>query len=72
MEFLDNFFSKEPEGVLKEEVIREVDTNLDTNFELSGIRLLELQKGRDIGDIPLDDEYWIALANHRLHHGHRG
>lgn len=43
--------------------------DLDKDFKASGLRLLELKKGRHVDDIPLNDEYWVALKNHNLHHG---
>lgn len=37
---------------------------LDTDFKASGLRLLELKAGRHNDDIPLTDEYWVALKKH--------
>jgi hypothetical protein len=44
------------------------DHKLDTDFDKSAKRLEELKRGRDVSNIPLNDEYWVALRNHRLHH----
>jgi hypothetical protein len=42
---------------------------LDTNASASAKRLEELKKNRVDGDIPLNDEYWIALQKHRKAYG---
>jgi len=46
-----------------------VPTNLDKDFKASANKLTELKAGRDVGDIPLNDEYWIALKKHNEVHG---
>lgn len=39
--------------------------NLDGDMNLSSQRLEELRAGREIKEIPLNDEYWKALRKHR-------
>lgn len=46
--------------------IKKID--LDKDFNASVNRLLELKKGRNESDIPLNDEYWKALNKHRQAH----
>ena len=43
--------------------------NLDNDLEASAARLTELKAGRDVGNIPMHDEYWKALKKHRAAHG---
>ena len=49
----------------KKKPYNELDENMKKSFE----RVEELRKGRTLGDIPLNDEYWVALKNHQKHHG---
>lgn len=39
--------------------------DLDNDIIASSKRVEELRRGRNMGDIPLDDEYWDALRKHR-------
>ncbi len=41
------------------------DQKLDHDVKKSGDRIKELKAGRSNGDIPLNDEYWLALAYHQ-------
>ncbi len=43
--------------------------DLSKDFVASAQRLIELRAGRDLGDIPLTDEYWKALRKHQAAHG---
>lgn len=43
--------------------------NLDKDFEASTKRLNELKAGRDLGDIPLTDDYFKAVKKHQKAHG---
>lgn len=43
--------------------------DLDTDFNASVARLVELQRGRLEVDIPLNDKYWVALNKHRQAYG---
>lgn len=43
--------------------VKEVD--LDTDMDASGLRLANLKAGRNLEDIPLDDEYWDASRAHQ-------
>lgn len=49
------------------EQIKPVDLNKD--LDASAKRLEELRAGRDLGNIPVSDEYWKALRKHRAAHG---
>lgn len=43
--------------------------DLDKDFKASADRVEELKAGRQLGDIGLKDDYWIALKKHRIAHG---
>ena len=43
--------------------------DLSKDFVASAQRLIELRANRDLGDIPLNDEYWKALRKHQAAHG---
>lgn len=45
-----------------------MDKKLDENRELSQARVEELRAGREISNIPLHDEYWIAVLHYRKAH----
>lgn len=45
-----------------------MDKKLDDNRELSRARVVELRAGRKIDDIPLHDEYWVAVLHYRKAH----
>jgi hypothetical protein len=41
------------------------DSDLDKDAKASGLKLKELKGDRHSDDIPLSDDYWIALKYHR-------
>lgn len=55
---LEKEFDKELEKVLEEKL------DLNKNPEASAARLEELRAGRNLGDIPMDDEYFVARNKH--------
>ena len=47
------------------EQVTKIDLSKDLNASVA--RLEELRKGRNVSEIPINDEYWKALKNHRKH-----
>lgn len=47
----------------------DIKIDLDKDFKASADRLTELRAGRDLNDIPLADQYWIALSKHQAAFG---
>lgn len=43
--------------------------NKKEDFNESAKKLIELKAGRHNDDIPLSDEYWVALQKHNLTYG---
>lgn len=61
--------NKKREMHVDEEKLTYVD--LSTDFNASWARVAELQKGRNLSDIPLKDEYWKAIKKHQAAFGNR-
>ncbi len=47
----------------------ELPKDLNKDYVASRARLNELRKGRPIGEIPLQDEYWEAKKKHEAAYG---
>lgn len=43
--------------------------DVDKDFKQSSARLIELKANRHVDDIPIDDDYWLALKKHQVLHG---